>query len=131
MRKGLTHNLTQNGKNSGGISGRKRAGKDMPLDKIGPESIGNLYPLPLRAATDQKAGGSNPSRRARKTADSAKNRRFFLTFECSKTAAFFGLGFIWGLLGFYDTQDTAGFRPFFGLGASRSSMASAAAASAD
>ena len=36
----------------------------MPLDTIGPESTGNLYALSLRAATDQKAGGSNPSRRA-------------------------------------------------------------------
>ena len=80
----MTHNLTQNGKNPGGISGRKRAGKDMPLDKIGPESIGNLYPLPLRAATDQKAGGSNPSRRARKRGQKrflVKKLRDFKTSE--------------------------------------------------
>lgn len=68
---------------------------------------------------------------ARKTADSLVNRRFFATFGRDKTTRVFGLGFIWGLSGFYDTQDTAGFRPFFGFGDSTSSMASAAAASAD
>ena len=34
-------------------------------DTIGLESTRNAYFLPLRAATDQKAGGSNPSRRAK------------------------------------------------------------------
>ena len=34
-------------------------------DTIGPESTENACFPPLRAATDQKAGGSNPSRRAK------------------------------------------------------------------
>ena len=61
----LTHNLTQNRKNPCGISGRKRAGKDMLLDAIASKSTRNVCIPSLRAATDQKAGGSNPSRRAK------------------------------------------------------------------
>ena len=61
----MTHNLTQNRKNSRGADGRKRAGEDMLPDAIGSESTRNACIQPLRAATDQKAGGSNPSRRAK------------------------------------------------------------------
>ena len=37
----------------------------MLSDAIGSESTRNACISPLRAATDQKAGGSNPSRRAK------------------------------------------------------------------
>lgn len=43
MRKGLTHNLTQNGKNPDGVSGEKTVGKDILLDAIRAESTRNLY----------------------------------------------------------------------------------------
>ena len=61
----LTHNLTQNRKNSGGTNGQKSGGKDVLPDTIGLESAINACFPALRAATDQKAGGSNPSRRAK------------------------------------------------------------------
>ena len=70
---GLTHNLTQNRKKSGGANGRNSAEKDILPETFGLESTRNACIQLLRAATDQKAGGSNPSRRARKTADSEVN----------------------------------------------------------
>ncbi len=66
----MTHNLTQNRKATSGTGGPESARKHMLLDIIGLESARSAYFQPLRAATDQKAGGSNPLRRTRKTADS-------------------------------------------------------------
>ena len=57
--------LTQNRKKLGGTSGRKRADKDILPNAIRLESTGDACILPLRATIDQKAGGSNSSRRAK------------------------------------------------------------------
>ena len=59
-RMGLTHKLTRNRKNSGGVNGRERARKDRHPDTTDLESARNACISPLSAARDQKAGGSSP-----------------------------------------------------------------------
>ena len=61
MRKGLTHNLTQNGKNPDGVSGEKTVGKDILLDAIRAESTRNLCSLPLSTAHNPEVVGSSPA----------------------------------------------------------------------
>ncbi len=61
----MTHNLTQNRKTTVGTDGLESARKHTLLDIIGSESTRNIYFAPLRAATDQKAGDSNPLRRTK------------------------------------------------------------------
>jgi hypothetical protein len=76
MRKGLPHNLTQNGKNPCGISGWKRTGKDMLLDAIRAESTRNLYSLPLSTAHNPEVAGSSPAAATIKRLISCEISRF-------------------------------------------------------
>ena len=57
----LTHNLTQNRKNSGGVNGLYRAKNDMFLDTIRSESTGNVCFPALSAAHNPEVAGSSPA----------------------------------------------------------------------
>ena len=61
----------------------------MLSDRTALESAGNVYFPCLRAATDQKAGGSNPSRRAKNPEKSSGFSGFLQLFEAFSFCAFF------------------------------------------
>ena len=69
----MTHNLTQNGKNTDGISGANRSEKDMFLDTIRLESTENIYAPPLSAAHNPEVVGSSPAAATRESSGFVKN----------------------------------------------------------